>query len=919
RAILKTLSKKVEQRYQSVEQFLADLAEPLPEATIVGEVSYKDTLLDAHTQQNIVDHLPEMNERQYYEQALESIGSVLATPYQTPPLLPEFVEREITKQLHQQLRADGQKQIIGLYGLAAVGKSTVIIQLAYALKEHFKDGILWAKLDSHSLEGQLTSIATAYGQLETVNKIPSLEGKSKFVRQLLLDKHVLLVLDQANDLETLRSLLPQGPNNLTIITSRNRRLLDDVGAVSNSVHPFTLERATIYLTKVLGQERVAAERTAVKELHRLTGGLPLALSIVAGYMRDSHELTIAEYNDILLDEHTRLENLADWEDETRSVAASFELTYQTLPAAMQQLFQVLAIFEGPDFDSQAIVTVMKLPAARVKISLGRLQALSLLQTTVLENEGTITGQRYMLNPLLRLFALEKLGDRRESFEERALEYYVSLALQNKTLAGYEILDAEWENIVGVLEKAYESGKWSQLTEGILALTHHELGSLGFLETRGHWGHGRRLLTQAAEGLSELADPFQKIQILTNLGGFAVKQGDFKTAEPYLRQAITDLREFPVDDRVLMQFAYLFDFMSEGVASQDIEEGLDWLWRGWKLVQQVESAEAQPLLGHLYIRMASLQARLGQFSEAILSAELGLDALPNEPRKPLLTGLMTLAMVYYLQGEHKKSNEYLDQAAYPARTLKSAHDLATIRLNKGAHAVSDGQLTDAVNNYEQAVELYHHMGNSRYECGTRLNIAEVHLIRGEYPAAREQIAQALTLAQMHELAELEAMVHSNAADVEIATGRYDAAAQSLAQAYAIAEELKLAHLIPTILREQSQVALGQKEWAEGVALIEKAISLAAEMDDQEELGVCWRVKGSLLHGQGEPAAAAFEQSLAYLVDQNPYQRALTLLALLDAEPHTAEAAAYHTQVWEIIEQLGAESIRPWAETVSSLSK
>ncbi|MCB0035305.1 MAG: protein kinase [Anaerolineales bacterium] len=901
-AILKTLAKRPEERYNSVAELLSDLGLTQHTHTVAGP-TFSDTLLEHDTVVGQSHHEAMEQMRDEIRRQLEGGASLISTlspklapPFQAPPLSPHYIDRQITEQIKALLLQDTPAtHIIGLHGLAAVGKSVLSTQLAYELQESFPDGILWAKLDNQSLEAQLISIAAAFGQAEAINKIPDLSAKEDFVRQLLLDKHVLYILDQVDNSRQIRSLLPNGAKNVTLITTRNRKLLQDTGAVAIPVLPFTFEQTVAYLRRILGNARVEAEQEEARRLHEFTGGLPLALSIVAGYLQESDELTIAEYNGILHDEQTRLENLADWEDETRDVAASFELSYQSLPNDVQSIFLALSVFDGPDFDSQAITAVTQLSAARVKIALGRLQTLSLVnlieaQRETLVGAQTINAARYSINSLLKLFARQKLGDKEAVYRQQAAEYFVSLAEEYAQSQNYNQLDFEWQNIVGALDWAYENKQYDLLTRGILPLTQNYLGIMGFMEARGHWPEARQLLSQAAEGLDQLADPLQKATILVNLGGFAVKQSDFVAAQTWLNQALSELDTMPQTDEVRKLLAYACDFMGQRMLAIDREEALDWVWRGWRILQKGDLQIMQPQLGYLYMQIANIQARMGQFEDAIRSAQLGLSALPLEPSAARISGFTTLGMIHYLQGDNEASSDYLNQALLIARQLGDAHKLATIWLNIGANEKSRGRLQNAAKNYARAINLYQHMGNAYFETGTRINIGQIHAILGEDTAAREQFDRAIALSNLHNLLDLKAMAQSNLADLEIVNGRYQTAEQLLIEALTAAEEVKAAHLIPTLHRAKAEAALGQQQADQALLYIDEALQKVQETKDQEEEGISWRVKGEILVQlqKNESATAAFEQSLELLADQNPYQLALSQLAWATSQPQHPRA-------------------------------
>ncbi|MFD0395861.1 NB-ARC domain-containing protein [Streptomyces nogalater] len=102
-------------------------------------------------------------------------------------------------------------------------------------------------------------------------------------RQILADRRCLLVLDNARDEAQVRPLLPGSGRTLVMVTSR--RLLTGLDAV----HRLPLGRldaaeSAAFLTSLVGEERVAAEPEALKEVARLCEHLPLALRVAGNWL-----------------------------------------------------------------------------------------------------------------------------------------------------------------------------------------------------------------------------------------------------------------------------------------------------------------------------------------------------------------------------------------------------------------------------------------------------------------------------------------------------------------------------------------------------------------------------------------------------------------------------------------------------------
>jgi DNA-binding SARP family transcriptional activator len=117
--------------------------------------------------------------------------------------------------------------ISALLGTAGVGKTTLAVHWAHRVSARFPDGQLYVNLQGFDPGGAaleaseaLRAFLEAFGM--PAARIPAdLPARAGLYRSLLAGQRVLVVLDNARDVEQVRPLLPGSPGCLAIVTSRN--------------------------------------------------------------------------------------------------------------------------------------------------------------------------------------------------------------------------------------------------------------------------------------------------------------------------------------------------------------------------------------------------------------------------------------------------------------------------------------------------------------------------------------------------------------------------------------------------------------------------------------------------------------------------------------------------------------------------
>jgi DNA-binding SARP family transcriptional activator len=346
--------------------------------------------------------------------------SPLVPPAQLPADLPTFAGRgpELS-QVSKMLSPGSESRLVAVCaidGMAGIGKTTFAIHWAHHVARHFDDGQLYLNLHGFDASASAMTPADALGALLyslglPAGRIPDdLDARAGLYRSVLAGRHVLIVLDNARDVEQVRPLLPGSPGCLVIATSRNP--LAGL-AMAEGARLLTLKLPSVLtaretLERRLGVDRVAAEPEAVEDIIELCGRLPLALAIVAARAAAHPDFTLGSIATDLRRTWGRLDAFG-----TAGVAADartvFSWSYRHLTPQACRLFRLLSLQPAGDITVAASASL-----------LGDAPETASGLMTELTSTGLITEHqpgRYALHELTRAYAAE-LSDSTDTDTDR---------------------------------------------------------------------------------------------------------------------------------------------------------------------------------------------------------------------------------------------------------------------------------------------------------------------------------------------------------------------------------------------------------------------------------------------------------------------------------------------------------------------
>ncbi|KIF69156.1 regulatory protein AfsR, partial [Streptomyces sp. AcH 505] len=360
-----------------------------------------------------------------------------ARPAQLPADLPTFAGRHTELDRTRALlprngHAPTTVVISAIGGMAGIGKTTLAVHWAHEIAGRFPDGQLYINLRGFDPTGSVVTPDEAIRTFLDALGVPpmripaGLAAQAALYRSMLVDRRVLVLLDNARDTDQVRPLLPGSPGCVVIVTSRNQLtgLIAGEGA-----HPLTLDQLTPaeahdLLARRLGTGRLAAEPQAADEIIVRCARLPLALAIVAAHAAAYPGFPLSAIAEELRDSNGSLDAFAGGDDLTTDVRAVFSWSYKALSDPAARLFRLLGLHSGPDISSPAAAALAGLPLRETRALLGELTRAHLLTEHF--------PGRYTLHDLLRVYATERVGAEEEPQErdravERLLAWYLHTA------------------------------------------------------------------------------------------------------------------------------------------------------------------------------------------------------------------------------------------------------------------------------------------------------------------------------------------------------------------------------------------------------------------------------------------------------------------------------------------------------------
>jgi len=697
----------------------------------------------------------------------------------------------------------GVVSIHAIGGMAGIGKTAFAVHAAHRLASRFPGGQVFVPLHGHTpgqrpadpadaLAGLLLSLGVAAGQIP-----PGLEARMALWRDRAAGRQLLLILDDAADINQVIPLLPRSGGSLVLVTSRRQLLaLEDATPISLDTLP--PDQAAELLVRLSGRAGLSPQDAAVAELARLCGFLPLAIGMVARQLRHHPAWTAAGRASELT---AAADRLAVMTTENVSVAAAFDISYANLTGDQQRLFRRLGLHPGPEIDSYAAAALDDCSLAAARRGLEDLYDQYLLTEP--------TPGRYRLHDLIREHARALAGrldpaDDRELATARLLDYYQHTAARANALfsprarrvpatadgsaiqpAGPALADAEqalaWTrteraSLLACLDKATSSGEHAR----VIALT---AGLSGLLARDGPWTDAISRHTNAIAAAQSVGDQLGQASALTDLGKVLGLAGDSAAAVHAEELALGIYRN--LGDRLgeadalhtLGVDIWLCGDFSAAASNQ--EQALA-IYR--QIGYQIGEANALNALGAVLQLGGDLPAAVQAQEQAlVIYRQIG-------SRHGQGNALDALGVLLRLRGQFSASAHAHEEALAIYRETGSRLGQADALSHLGSALRLAGNFPAASQAHEQALEIYREKGNPAGEAEALNEKGILLLVTGELEPAERCHQQALELARAIDSSWDEAHALVGLGRCALAAGRTAEGQARLGQSLAIFQKI-----------------------------------------------------------------------------------------------------------------------------------
>lgn len=658
---------------------------------------------------------------------LHTVSSTLPILHQLRAPTKDFVGRK--KQIEaivNALTVGNATVISGITGMGGIGKTELALVIGHQLLNDYPDAQIMLNLQgSHKQPIQSTqALRTIIRAFQPESQLPEEEDLLiAAYRSILSDKHVLILVDDAQDAKHIKPLLPP-VGSVLLITSRQRFQLPGIQNID--LDCLEIEEATSLLRSI-------CDRLSIEDARKIAdscGCLPLALRIAGGILANDSTLNISQLLQHLSDERSKLSALCDPDDFDLNMRTSIHLSYTLLSHDVQISLQRLGVFSA-GFDLEAAQIVLQ--EADQDLLKGRLGILC--RRNLLEYNPT-TG-RYSLHELIRVFALNELDKEQYRTRLNHAQYYIALAekAHQYYLAGGKdmhkgltLFDQERTNLDA-------ARRWLQTQSGNVEVDMLLISEANATALIGDLRYSLRheripQMEVALEAAKRCGRRDSQGWFLGYLGNAYADLGEMRRAIDLYTQWLSITRD--INDQRGEGMA-LGSLGNAFLASGDVDLAIEYYQKHLDIAQAIDDkrsiATALGNLGIAYKNLGRTQLAIEFYQQQlIITRSIG-------DQRGVGTALGNLGVAYTILGEIEKAIDTYQQHLTIAHNIGDRRSEGQTLGNLGTAYADLGQIDRAIGYYEQQLVIAEEMGDQRSEGISLLNTADC-LIWINYQKSKE---------------------------------------------------------------------------------------------------------------------------------------------------------------------------------------
>jgi tetratricopeptide (TPR) repeat protein len=583
--------------------------------------------------------------------------------------------------------------VVVLYGAPGSGRSTLAVRAAHELKDQFRGACV---VDLRGDSPEESPLTTRDALLHLLNRLGAPREQLLFrerssqdqqVRRLaeLYHKHltglpVTIVLNDASDVEQVRTLVPERSDSLVVVTAR--KPLDLPADLPAWVHQLAVEPLTApgaeELLKAAAQDSSAPyDAESTDQVRELCGGLPLALRIAGSSLGPRTPSRLAT-------------DLAAY-GPVEPVERVLWLRYTDQSDTGRRLLRRLALAGRASLGAAAAAALLATDEPEATRHLEALSRAGLIDH--------VRGSRYRLHDLVRAFAQARLLDEEEPSERTAA--------QERLIANYAELA---DSVI-------------RLVDGKTSTRADQFGPHGFtsLDAALRWLDDESSFITAALRHAEGVNQATVLNLLGALCDYCLLRGDL-----YRLGEISELTQ-AVDQGLLVRSVQ----WRTGIAARQLGE-LD------KARTQLASVVDLYFEAHHDAGAARALCSLGitlhhqgNLTEAAakLQEAMDLQASPELSADRAWT-MHALAAVERDRARLREALDLLTQALVLHREGESVHGEAWAHFQLGQLGLRMGDVPRAESELREALDLYGRTRDARGEAWALTQLARARLVDGD---------------------------------------------------------------------------------------------------------------------------------------------------------------------------------------------